>query len=51
MKGKWEISQDIILFTEVLENGKKWSKIALNLNGKKSEHMVKNRFKSIIHKM
>jgi hypothetical protein len=34
----------------VLEKGKKWSKIVSALNDKKNEHMVKNRYKSLIHK-
>ena len=30
--------------------GKKWSAIAKQLNNTRTEHMVKNRYKSIIHK-
>lgn len=31
MKGKWDAEQDKIILEEVLNNGKKWSKIALIL--------------------
>lgn len=50
MKGRWEPEQDVILLTEVLSKGKKWSKIVEALDGKKNEHMIKNRYKSLIHK-
>ena len=44
------MEQDIVLLQQVLERGKKWSQIAQALEGKKNEHMVKNRYKSLIHK-
>lgn len=34
-----------------LEKGKKWSQIARMLNTHRTEHMVKNRFNSIINKI
>lgn len=33
----------------MLEHGKKWSKVSKMLGGKRTEHMVKNRFKSLYH--
>jgi hypothetical protein len=36
MKGKWEAEQDKILLSQVLEKGKKWSKIVEALDGKKN---------------
>lgn len=32
----------------IIEHGKKWSKVAKHLGGNRTEHMVKNRFKSMI---
>jgi hypothetical protein len=32
-----------------MRNGRKWSKIAKELGEKRTEHMVKNRFKSLIN--
>ena len=40
----------MILLNWVLKNGKKWSQIVPVLEGKKNEHMIKNRFKSLLHK-
>ena len=42
--------QDKILLEEVLDKGKKWSQIVPILEGKKNEHMIKNRYKSLIHR-
>ena len=35
----------------VLEHGKKWSKIVEKLENTRTEHMVKNRFKSLLAKV
>lgn len=31
----------------ILENGTKWAKMVPHLDGKRTEHMIKNRFNSI----
>ncbi len=35
----------------VMEHGKKWSKIVEELKNTRTEHMVKNRFKSLLAKV
>lgn len=50
IKGIWTVEQDLTLLKYVLKNGKKWSQISKVLSDLKSEHMIKNRFNSLIHK-
>lgn len=38
------------MLKEILDNGRKWSKAISLLNGSKSEHMIKNRFHSLLKK-
>lgn len=45
----WTLSEDFELIQCVMRNGRKWSKIAKELGEKRTEHMVKNRFKSLIN--
>lgn len=40
--------EDLILLHGVLKSGKKWSELAASL--KRTEHMVKNRFNSMVIK-
>jgi hypothetical protein len=47
-KGKWTLEEDLVILKYVKENGKKWSKIVDLLDNKRTEHMTKNRFNSII---
>jgi hypothetical protein len=47
---KWTIEEDVLLFRHASAIGTKWSKISRALNGVRTEHMVKNRFNSIIKK-
>lgn len=35
----------------LIEKGRKWSKIARELESNRTEHMVKNRFKTILGRM
>jgi len=37
-----------MLIELMLKVGKRWSKVAKSLGNKRTEHMVKNRFKTII---
>ena len=46
--GNWETLEDIVLVKLFLKIGKKWSKVAQNLGNHRTEHMVKNRYKTII---
>lgn len=48
-KGEWTQAEDSCLLEYVLEIGKKWSAIAKCIR-KRTEHAVKNRFKSLIKK-
>lgn len=34
----------------IVREGKKWASISKMFDGSRTEHMVKNRYKSIIHK-
>jgi transcription factor MYB, plant len=49
-KGSWSKQEDLQLFQTVKEYGKKWSVISKLFKGARSEHMVKNRYNSLIHK-
>ena len=39
-----------MLITLILEHGKKWALISKAMGGSRTEHMVKNRFKSLARK-
>ena len=47
---KWSIEEDVFLFRHASQIGTKWAKISKALNGVRTEHMVKNRFNSIVKK-
>ncbi|CAD8194786.1 unnamed protein product [Paramecium pentaurelia] len=49
-KDQWMIKEDLIILNNVVKNGKKWSQISQQLNGR-TENQVKNRYKSLIHKI
>jgi hypothetical protein len=42
--------EDLIILTNVLKKGKRWSYIAKKLEGR-TENQVKNRYKSLINKI
>lgn len=42
------ISEDITILKYVIEEGRKWSRIAPLLPKKKTEHMIKNRFNTLM---
>ena len=50
-KGDWTLEEDIELIEAVIHHGKKWSKISKILNINRNEHMIKNRYNSIVSKM
>lgn len=45
----WKLSEDIELVEAVKVVGKRWAKVSKMLQGTRTEHMVKNRFKSLEH--
>ena len=49
--GNWTPQEDLIIFNFVIEVGKKWSKLVPVLNNTRTEHMVKNRYNSLITKL
>ncbi|CAD8208621.1 unnamed protein product [Paramecium octaurelia] len=49
-KDQWMLKEDLIILNNVVKNGKKWSQISQQLNGR-TENQVKNRYKSLIHKI
>ncbi|CAK93585.1 unnamed protein product (macronuclear) [Paramecium tetraurelia] len=49
-KEQWLLKEDLIILNNVVKNGKKWSQISQQLNGR-TENQVKNRYKSLIHKI
>ena len=47
---QWTTAEELIMMQEINENGKKWARVVPLLNHSKSEHMVKNRFYSLLKK-
>jgi len=47
---KWSLEEDALLFRLVLRDGTKWAQISKAMDGVRTEHMVKNRFNSLIKK-
>jgi len=47
---KWTDEEDVTLIKSVQEYGKKWSRIMKCFNNERTEHMIKNRFLSLILK-
>ncbi len=51
IKGNWTLEEDLTIVEAVLERyGKKWSKMKGELNFRRTEHMIKNRFNSLMTK-
>ena len=48
--GEWTEDEDLELAKLFLNIGKKWSQVSRKMGGSRTEHMVKNRYKSIISK-
>ncbi|KAM3137336.1 hypothetical protein pb186bvf_010516 [Paramecium bursaria] len=49
-KVQWLLKEDLIILNHVVQNGKKWSFISQQLEGR-TENQVKNRYKSLMHKI
>ena len=49
--GNWTPQEDLLIFNFVTEIGKKWSKLVPVLNQTRTEHMIKNRYNSLITKL
>lgn len=48
LKSKWTINEDFSLIDLVLKEGKKWAMIAKTMGNIRTEHMVKNRYNSLL---
>lgn len=48
LKSKWTPSEDFCLMNLVLKEGKKWAMIAKIMGNIRTEHMVKNRYNSLL---
>lgn len=48
LHSEWTISEDLVLLNTIKKKGKKWSFAAKELRHTRTEHMVKNRYKSLI---
>lgn len=46
--GGWNIEEDIWILDLVQEEGRKWARIALRLDSRRTEHMIKNRYHSLM---
>ena len=49
-KGNWTPEEDLVIFRFVAENGKRWCKLVPVLEGTRTEHMIKNRFNSLLNR-
>jgi hypothetical protein len=47
-RGGWELEEDEELICLVIRYGAKWSLISRELQGTRTEHMIKNRYNSIV---
>jgi hypothetical protein len=49
-RGEWDEEEDRLIVNYILFNGRRWSNIAKELGNHRTEHMVKNRYKTLIIK-
>ncbi len=47
-RGSWEMNEDLIILESVLDYGHKWARVSDILQGHRTEHMIKNRFHSLL---
>ena len=47
-RGEWDPSEDALIVSFILKHGKKWAVISKELDGRRTEHMVKNRYKKLL---
>lgn len=48
--GEWTHREDLAIFEYALSKGKRWSKMVDLLDGTRTEHMIKNRYNSLVAK-
>lgn len=48
IRTSWTLSEDLTLLNTIKKKGKKWSLAVKELSNTRTEHMVKNRYKSLI---
>lgn len=48
IRSEWTASEDLVLLSTIKRKGKRWSLAVRELNHTRTEHMVKNRYKSLI---
>lgn len=48
--GEWTLDEDLKLVEYVMKFGKRWAMIGKHLEDKRTEHMVKNRYNSLLSK-
>lgn len=48
LSGQWSSLEDITILKQVLAHGHSWAKICRESLSHRTEHMVKNRFKSLL---
>lgn len=49
-RGNWTPNEDLEIFKFVAEYGKRWSKLVPVLQQTRTEHMIKNRYNSLVNK-
>ena len=49
VKGEWTIDEDLIILTFVQKEGHHWSRVVEKLSRRRTEHMIKNRFTSLVN--
>ena len=47
-RGKWSTGEELFLFEKVGVVGKKWARIAQMMRGSRTEHMVKNKYNTMM---
>lgn len=48
--GNWDKDEDKFILDHVINKGRKWSSIVKLMGSQRTEHMIKNRFKSLLLK-
>jgi hypothetical protein len=49
-RDKWTLEEDFLLFNSVMKFGSKWAMISKLFNSSRTEHMIKNRYHSLMKK-
>lgn len=48
VRTEWTVTEDLVLLNAIKKKGKRWSLAVKELKHTRTEHMVKNRYKSLI---